>query len=140
MRLIALIFALAFTSSMAAQSLPDAPSRSSKLFWVETAAYTTSNVMDGLTTARNTRRGLREADFPRGSADILGSRPSGVRYALVMGSIQVVTEIAAYKLERSHSRVLRLLGHGMLASGTYAHFDGYILNMQERPPFPSSKK
>lgn len=125
MRLLAGILALSAVA--AAQDAP-AP----KLFIAETAAYTVSNVLDGYTTARNTRRGITEADFPRGSSYLLGKKPSAARYAAVMGAQQVLTEFLAYKLERSPRKPLRLLGHALMIQGSYAHFDGFARNMTLR--------
>ena len=62
----------------------------SHVFEAELAAYTASNVFDGVTTARNTHRGLEEADFPRGSSFILGIRWLGDTSPFMEG-FEVVT-------------------------------------------------
>ena len=61
---------------------PDAPSFNKKLFIAEVSAYTTVNVLDGITTAQSIRRGNVEGGFPQGSSFLLGQRPSVVRYPL----------------------------------------------------------
>lgn len=99
-----------------------------KIFWTEVGAYTLFNVLDGYTTiARPT--GYEEAGFPRGSSFLLGKNPSAGRYVSTMGVMQVATSFAAYRLEHSQKRFLRLVGHTLMIQGTYAHADGYIGNL-----------
>lgn len=101
---------------------------SKKIFWTEAGAYTLFNVLDGYTTiARPT--GYEEAGFPRGSSFLLGKSPSAGRYVSTMGVMQVATSFAAYRLEHSQKRFLRLVGHTLMIQGTYAHADGYIGNL-----------
>jgi hypothetical protein len=45
-----------------------------------------------------------------------------------MGPLQVATSLAAYRLEKSRKRFLRLAGHTLMIQGTYAHTDGFIGN------------
>ena len=40
-----------------------------------------------------------------------------------------VTSFAAYRLQHSQKRFLRLLGHALMIQGIYAHTDGYIGNV-----------
>jgi hypothetical protein len=111
---------------------------SKKIFWTEVGAYTLSNVLDGYTTVAHPD-GYEEAGFPRGSAFLLGQHPSAARYVATMGAMQVATSFAAYRLEHSQKRFLRLIGHGLMIQGIYSHTDGYIgnvlvLNQGSRPP------
>ena len=101
---------------------------SKKVFWTEVGAYTLSNVLDGYTTVAHPE-GYEEAGFPRGSAFLLGQHPSAVRYVATMGAMQVATSFAAYRLQHSHKRFLRLVGHALMIQGIYAHTDGYIGNV-----------
>ncbi len=91
-------------------------------------AYTLINVLDGYTTVAHPQ-GYEEAGFPRGSSFLLGKQPSAARYVATMGAIQVGTCYAAYRLEHSQKRFLRILGHALMVQGIYAHADGYIGNV-----------
>ena len=95
-------------------------------FVAESFALTAANVADGFATVRDSQVGLMEAPFPVGSRELLGRYPSGERYALVMGSEQVITEIVSYRLERSRARALRFTGHAMMWGSTAAHFGGFV--------------
>ena len=101
---------------------------SKKIFWTEVGAYTLSNVLDGYTTVAHPE-GYEEAGFPRGSAFLLGQHPSAARYVATMGALQVATTFAAYRLQHSQKRFLRLVGHALMIQGIYAHTDGYIGNV-----------
>jgi hypothetical protein len=46
-----------------------------------------------------------------------------------MGAMQIATSFAAYRLEHSERRFLRLVGHALMIQGIYAHTDGYIGNL-----------
>ena len=100
-----------------------------KLFWLETANYTAANVADGISTVRNTRRGFTEAQFPTGSAYLIGSRPDTAHYVLGMGLLQIVQSAAAWRLQGSRHSVLRWLGHGLMAQGAAGHWLGYANNV-----------
>ena len=100
-----------------------------KIFWTEAGAYTLFNVLDGFTTVAHPD-GYEEAGFPQGSAYLLGQHPSAARYVATMGAMQVVTSFAAYRLEHSQKRFLRLVGHALMIQGIYAHTDGYIGNVR----------
>ena len=100
-----------------------------KIFWTEAGAYTLFNVLDGYTTVAHPD-GYEEARFPQGSAYLLGQHPSAARYVATMGAMQVVTSFAAYRLEHSQKRFLRLVGHALMIQGIYAHTDGYIGNVR----------
>jgi hypothetical protein len=127
------LFAQTIDSPSLNLNLDAAPKRgeqgfSKKIFWTEVGAYTLFNVLDGYTTiARPT--GYEEAGFPRGSSFLLGKNPSAVRYVSTMGIMQVATSFAAYRLEHSQKRFLRLVGHTLVIQGTYAHADGYVGNL-----------
>lgn len=101
---------------------------SKKIFWAEAGAYTLFNVLDGYTTVAHPR-GYEEAGFPHGSSFLLGKQPSAGRYVATMGIIQAATSFAAYRLEQSQKRVLRIVGHTLMIQGIYAHTDGYIGNV-----------
>ena len=108
---------------------------SKRIFWTEVGTYTVSNILDGYTTIARPQ-GYEEAGFPRGSSFLLGTQPSAARYVATMGALQVATSFAAYRLEHSHRRFLRVAGHTLMIQGTYAHTDGFIRNflVQEKAP------
>jgi len=114
---------------------------SKKVFWAEVGAYTLSNVLDGYTTVAHPQ-GYEEAGFPRGSSFLLGKHPSAGRYAATMGIMQVATSFAAYRLEHSQKRFLRIAGHALMVQGIYSHTDGYIGNvvlLREASSLPQAK-
>jgi hypothetical protein len=100
-----------------------------KIFVSEVAAYTVSNILDGITTVRGVNRGFTEASFPKGASEFLGRRPGAARYALTMGAMQTAATFASYRLQHSHSRVLRLLGHSIMAEGIVDHTSGFVNNL-----------
>ena len=100
-----------------------------KIFWVEAGAYTLSNVLDGYTTVAQ-MPGYEESGFPQGSSFLLGKHPSPARYVATMGIIQIATSFAAYRLEHSQKKFLRIFGHALMIQGIYAHTDGYIGNIR----------
>jgi len=113
-------------------TLSPAPKRSEqvfskKIFWTEVGAYTLANVLDGYTTVAHPE-GYEEAGFPEGSAFLLRQHPSAARYVATMGALQVAASFAAYRLQHSQKRFLKLLGHALMIQGIYAHTDGYIGN------------
>lgn len=110
-----------------------------KIFWTEVGAYTLSNILDGYTTVAH-GRGYEEAGFPHGSSFLLGTQPSAARYVATMGAMQVATSFAAYRLEHSHRRFWRLIGHTLMIQGTYAHTDGYIGNLLVQGKAPTLPK
>lgn len=122
-----LILTLLFSTFSYGVELPDAPKPTfhKNIFVSEVAAYTVSNIMDGYATVHDTHIGINEASFPTGSAELLGTRPGVGRYLAVYGTMEVGEVFAAYKLEHSDNKALRLLGHGLLVQGTYMHFDGF---------------
>jgi hypothetical protein len=131
--LTASLFAQTINSPSSAPNPAAAPKRgeqefSKKIFWTEVGAYTLFNVLDGYTTIAKPA-GFEEAGFPRGSSFLLGKNPSAGRYVSMMGVMQVATSFAAYRLEHSQKRFLRLVGHTLMIQGTYAHADGYIGNL-----------
>jgi hypothetical protein len=140
-----LITALLLAGSLSAQTF-DAPSTtqglqvaakrpqqpfSGKIFWAEAGAFTLSNILDGYTTVSQTP-GYEESPFPEGSLFLLGKHPSVGRYVAIMGAIQVATSFAAYRLEHSQKRWLRIFGHALMMQGTYSHTDGFISNVRLR--------
>ena len=110
--------------------LPNTPSFNKKLFIAELAAYTTVNVLDGITTAQSVREGNIEGGFPSGSSYLLGQRPSVARYAITMGLLEAGVSFTAYRLQHSKSKWLRVAGHGLMVQATYAHTDGLIRNIR----------
>ncbi|HYM06419.1 MAG TPA: hypothetical protein VEU11_07645 [Terriglobales bacterium] len=100
-----------------------------KIFWIEAGAYTLSNVLDGYTTVAQ-MPGYEESGFPRGSSFLLGKHPTAARYAATMGIIQIATTFAAYRLEHSQKKFLRIFGHALMIQGIYAHTDGFIGNIR----------
>jgi hypothetical protein len=109
---------------------PDAPSFNKKLFIAEVSAYTTVNVLDGITTAQSIRRGNVEGGFPQGSSYLLGQRPSVARYAVTMGLLETGVSIAAYHLQQSKTKWKRVAGHGLMLQMAYAHTEGVIQNIR----------
>lgn len=100
-----------------------------KIFVAEIAAYTASNIMDGITTVRGVQRGFTEASFPKGASEFLGRRPGATRYSLTMGAMQTAATFASFRLQHSHSRVLRMLGHSIMAEGIVDHTSGFVNNL-----------
>jgi hypothetical protein len=100
-----------------------------KVFVTEVAAYTAANILDGITTVRGVQRGFTEASFPQGASEFLGRRPGATRYALTMGAMQTAVTFASYRLQHSHSRVLRMIGHGIMAEGIVDHTSGFVNNL-----------
>jgi hypothetical protein len=59
-----------------------------------------------------------------------------------MGAMQAATSFAAYRLEHSQKRFLRIVGHALMAQGIYSHTDGYIGNvlvLREGSSLPQAK-
>jgi hypothetical protein len=109
---------------------PNAPSFNKKLFVVELSTYTTINVLDGITTAQSVHEGYVEGNFPAGSSYLLGRRPSVARYAVTMGLIEAGVSVAAYRLQHSKTKWLRLAGHGLMIQAVYSHTDGVLRNIR----------
>ena len=107
----------------------NAPSFNKKLFIVELSTYTAMNVLDGITTAQSVREGNVEGSFPSGSSYLLGRRPSVARYAVTMGLMEAGVSLAAYRLQHSNKKWLRVVGHGLMIQGAYGHTDGVIRNI-----------
>ncbi|HEY6272478.1 MAG TPA: hypothetical protein VIX19_10855 [Terriglobales bacterium] len=105
------------------------PQFSKKIFVAEFVSYTVPNILDGITTVRGVQRGFTEAPFPKGASELLGSRPGATRYILTMGAMQTVATIASYRLQHSRSRVLRMLGHSIMAEGIVDHTSGFVNNL-----------
>ena len=100
-----------------------------KIFVTEIAAYTAANILDGITTVRGVQRGFTEASFPKGASEFLGRRPGATRYSLTMGAMQTAATFASFRLQHSHSRVLRMLGHSIMAEGIVDHTSGFVNNL-----------
>lgn len=100
-----------------------------KVFVTEFAAYTAANIVDGITTVRGVQRGFTEASFPKGASEFLGRRPGVARYTLTMGAMQTAATFASYRLQHSHSRVLRMIGHSIMAEGIVDHTSGFVNNL-----------
>ena len=110
--------------------LPNSPSFNKKLFILELSAYTTMNVLDGITTAKGLHDGYVEGSFPAGSSYLLGRRPSVARYAITMGLLEAGVSFTAYRLQHSKAKWLRVAGHGLMIQGAYGHTDGTIRNLR----------
>ena len=100
-----------------------------KVFVAEIGAYTVSNILDGITTVRGVERGFTESSFPKGAAEFLGRRPGATRYVVTMGAMQVAATFASYRLQHSRSRLLRMIGHGIMAEGIVDHTSGFANNL-----------
>jgi hypothetical protein len=109
---------------------PDAPSFNKKLFIAEVSAYTTVNVLDGVTTAQSIHKGYVEGGFPQGSSYLMGQRPSVARYVVTMGLLETGVSIAAYRLQHSKTKWKRMAGHGLMMQMAYSHTDGLIRNIR----------
>lgn len=105
------------------------PAFHKKLFVTELAAYTVPNILDGITTVHGVRRGFTESSWPRGSAELLGSRPGIARYTATMGGLEVAVAFASYRLQHSQNRYLRLMGHSLMAEGAIDHSIGFVSNL-----------
>jgi hypothetical protein len=101
-----------------------------KIFITELAAYTVSNIVDGITTVRGVRRGFTESSWPRGSAELLGLRPGIARYTATMGALELGAAFASYRLQHSQNRYLRMLGHSLMLEGTVEHTMGFANNLR----------
>ena len=112
------------------KELPNTPSFNKKLFITELSIYTTMNVLDGITTAQSVREGNVEGNFPSGSSFLLGRRPSVARYAVTMGLMEAGVSFAAYRLQHSNKKWLRVVGHGLMIQAAYGHTDGVIRNVR----------
>ena len=110
--------------------LPNTPSFNKKLFIAELSIYTTMNILDGITTAQSVHKGNVEGGFPSGSSYLLGQRPSVARYAVTMGLMEAGVSLAAYRLQHSKTKWLRVVGHGLMIQGAYGHTDGTIRNIR----------
>lgn len=119
----------AFQSSKELSEISRFPQFHKKVFVAEVSAYTVANIIDGITTVRGVQRGFTEAPFPKGSSELLGQRPGATRYVLTMGAMQTVATIASYRLQHSHSRVLRMIGHSIMAEGIVDHTSGFVNNL-----------
>jgi hypothetical protein len=111
-------------------ALPNTPSFNKKLFIAELSTYTAMNLLDGITTAHLLHEGYVEDSFPGGSSYLLGRRPSVVRYTVAMGLLETGVSLAAYRLQHSKTKWLRLVGHGLMIQGAYGHTDGVIRNIR----------
>jgi hypothetical protein len=109
---------------------PNTPSFNKKLFIVELSTYTAMNVLDGITTAQNVKKGYEEGNFPAGSSYLLGRRPSAARYAVTMGLIEVGVSVASYRLQHSRTKWMRVVGHALMIQAAYGHADGSIRNLR----------
>ena len=99
---------------------------SRRAFWTEVGAYSAANLVDGITTVRNSHDHFVERPFPRGSQELLGRYPTPLRYTAVMGGIELGSAFLSRRLERSDSGFLRILGHTLMLTGTVAHAEGAI--------------
>ncbi len=109
---------------LAKLQLPIQPHFNRKAFIAESVALTAANILDGIETARDSRLGIWEAGFPRGSAELLGRYPGAGRYAAVMLPEQIAIEFAGWKLEHSRRKPLRVSAHVLLRGAACAHFSG----------------
>ena len=116
-------FAVLLLASLAnAQAAPAATSRFHiSLFSAESAALAAATTFDYIETLKDTNCGLLEANFPTGTAEVYGKRPTAAS-ALPMFAISAAAAYASYRMERSHSKALRLTGHGIMIFGSVAHF------------------
>jgi hypothetical protein len=124
---------LALNPTLKPAKTPEVSPFHKKIFIAEVVAYTVPNVLDGITTIRGVRRGFTEEPFPRGAAELLGSRPGVVRYTLIMGGIQAAVTVASYKLEHSRSRTLRFLGHSLMIKRSVDHTTCFVSNLTLGP-------
>jgi hypothetical protein len=106
------------------------PVFSKKIFISELAAYTVPNILDGITTVRGVRRGFTESSWPRGSAELLGSRPGIARYTATMGGLETAVAFASYRMQHSQNRYLRLMGHSLMVEGAIDHTIGFASNLR----------
>ena len=89
---------------------------SARTFWLESVALTAANVADGFHTV-NMPTGWVETE----ARWLLGKRPNGLRYALAGGGYQAAQMFAAWKLEHSRRRWLRVAGHALMVGATVDH-------------------
>lgn len=96
-----------------------------KVFWTEVGVYTAFNIADGISTVRNANRGFVETGTPW----MYETKPSVASYFGPAFALEGLHVFAAYKLQHSKNRMLRGIGHGLLADGTFVHTKGFIGNV-----------
>jgi hypothetical protein len=115
---------LASSFSVHAQNLPKVSHFDRDQFLRETQLFTYANGGDGFSTSQEAKQGFQEQKFPNGSEQLLGLHPTANRYGFVMGSAQLLCELAAWRLESSNKSFFRGTGHVIMYSGAIAHMAG----------------
>jgi hypothetical protein len=128
--LIALLLTASLSMASEPIALPNAPEQQThpatpKSFWALTGLYTASVLADGITTHNNISKGCVEV----WSAGLYGQRPTNARFYATAFGIEAGAVTAGRYFVRSHNRVLKMLGWGMLSTDTEEHFRGAIHNM-----------
>lgn len=109
-------------ASLSAQELPDAPSRYPHAFFVlESSALTAAIVEDGRAFVMQERYASNGEELPRRSV---------ARYAAIHIPIGLAASFAACKLENSHRKSLRVLGHVIMWSAVGYHSVNYFRQAQ----------
>lgn len=120
-RLLYRILTVVFASLMFALAITYAHGQETT-FKVEAAALGASTTADYIATVMDTRCncGLTEMQFPKGTSEIYGKHPTVVS-TLPMFAISAGEAYVAYRMERSHNRVLRIAGHVIMGGESVAH-------------------
>ncbi len=112
--------------------LPDAP-KPGKLFWGEVGAYTAMNVADGFSTLHNIHHGAYESTSPW----LYGRYPKAKSYFLPALGMQAGVTVLSYKLQSSHKKGYRMLGHGLMIWQTGEHARGLANNLNAKTIVPT---
>lgn len=108
-------------ASLSAQELPEAPSQyPHALFVLESSALTAAIVEHGRANMQE-RYASNGEELPRRSV---------ARYAAIHIPIGLAASFAAWKLENSHRKSLRVLGHVIMWSAVGYHSVGYFREAQ----------
>lgn len=108
---------LIFAVSLSAQELPNAPSRYPRAFFVlESSALTGAIIEDGRAVMQE-RYASNGEELPRRSV---------ARYAAIHIPIGLAASFAAWRLEKSHRKSLRVLGHVIMWSAVGYHSVNYF--------------
>lgn len=105
---------------LGAQELPDAPSKYPHAFFVlETSILTIANIENGKSYARQ--------EYYTGTEE---QHKSGAKYAAINVPIQIATQFAAWRLQRSNRKSLRILGHIVMWSAIGSYSTNYFLRVE----------
>ena len=94
-------------------------------FKAESVALGMATTADYVMTVRDTSHGLYEAPFPIGSSYLYGKHPTALSTLPMFGGA-ALTAYVGYRLERTHSKGGRLMGHAVMAVATSIHAEAAL--------------